>query len=301
MRKIAIVIVNYKSEEFLKNCLIAVEKSRHNNYMLEKIIVVNNDIDVVLNYNDYSISGDKLSIINMPKNIGFGAGCNISVKDIERDVDFILFLNPDVEVSETAIDIAVESLINNSEIGVSGGKIKNYSNNPSYTCEPVREFKQFLIEGIGLFRLLKYMHKDYHQWHKNAFVGHVIGAFYLIRKSVFDQLNGFDERYFVYYEDMDLSRRVGDLGYKLLHNANCEIMHVGGGSSSKVKAYRMYYAYTSAEKYIDKFYGVYKASIYKYMVKLLFLPLRIIKALFMCDMKSVKESLKVYILLKSKD
>jgi GT2 family glycosyltransferase len=80
-------------------------------------------------------------------------------------------------------------------------------------------------------------------------VDHVIGAFYFVRRSVFEVLNGFDEQFFVYLEDVDLSLRAKQAGWKTAYNANAQAFHQGGGTSQQVKAMRLYYILRSQLQY----------------------------------------------------
>ena len=83
-------------------------------------------------------------------------------------------------------------------------------------------------------------------------VDHVIGAFYLIRKKLFDEVKGFDEGYFVYYEDIDLSHRVKEYGYTIYYLAEAKAYHKGGGTSEKIKAKRLFYSLRSKMTYSKK-------------------------------------------------
>lgn len=76
-------------------------------------------------------------------------------------------------------------------------------------------------------------------------VDHVIGAFFLVRRSVFEQLKGFDERYFVYLEDLDFSLRARKAGWKTYYLADATAYHKGGGTSEQVKAHRLFYSLRS--------------------------------------------------------
>ena len=86
-------------------------------------------------------------------------------------------------------------------------------------------------------------------------VDHVIGAFYLIRREVFERLGGFDERFFVYLEDLDLSKRIRDLGGRCMFIADAHALHVGGGTTESVKATRLFYSLRSRLQYVSKHHG----------------------------------------------
>ena len=87
--------------------------------------------------------------------------------------------------------------------------------------------------------------------HKSSIeVDQVMGAFFLIRRDLFHQCNGFDEQFFVYFEEVDLSKRIKDLGFKSFF-LNCNAFHVGGGVSQQVKA-KDYFIQLGAEFYFQE-------------------------------------------------
>ena len=76
-------------------------------------------------------------------------------------------------------------------------------------------------------------------------VDHVIGAFYVIRRSLFESLEGFDERFFVYLEDLDLSLRARQAGWRSVYLTDAQAFHAGGGTSAQDKSARLFYALRS--------------------------------------------------------
>ena len=90
-------------------------------------------------------------------------------------------------------------------------------------------------------------------------VDHVIGAFYLIRRPLFEQLGGFDERFFVYLEDLDLSARVHRAGHGIAYLAEAVGLHHGGGTSEQVKPQRLAYALESRIVYAFKHFTTISA------------------------------------------
>jgi GT2 family glycosyltransferase len=87
-------------------------------------------------------------------------------------------------------------------------------------------------------------------------VDQVIGAFFMIRRSLFERLDGFDERFFVYFEEVDLARRAAQSGWASLHVAEARAYHKGGGTSQAVRAKRLFYSLRSRLKYSAKHHGV---------------------------------------------
>ena len=107
---------------------------------------------------------------------------------------------------------------------------------------------------------------EYWNHNETKIVDQVIGAFFLITKDIFEQLNGFDERFFVYYEELDLSKRVHDSGYKTMYISEIQAYHKGGGTSEQVKALRFFYSTRSSLIYSFKHLGVFKSIIFMFFV-----------------------------------
>jgi GT2 family glycosyltransferase len=91
-------------------------------------------------------------------------------------------------------------------------------------------------------------------------VDHVIGAFYMLRRDLFDSLGGFDERFFVYLEDLDFSLRAKQNGWGSAYLVEARAHHVGGGTSAQIKARRLFYALRSRIAFIYKHFGVGAAT-----------------------------------------
>ena len=86
-------------------------------------------------------------------------------------------------------------------------------------------------------------------------VDQVMGALFLVRRAVFESLNGFDERFFVYFEDLDFSYRAWQAGYSSYFLATAQALHHGGGCSEQVKAARLFYSLRSRILYGYKHFG----------------------------------------------
>jgi GT2 family glycosyltransferase len=89
----------------------------------------------------------------------------------------------------------------------------------------------------------------------------VIGAFFLVRRSIYDQLQGFDERFFVYFEEVDFCERTRQLGMQIVYLATAQARHVGGGCSNQVKATSLFYSLRSRLLYARKHFSNTAASL----------------------------------------
>lgn len=265
-----IVIVNWNSGDQLKECVESVKKSSFDNSILNKVVVVDNDskddsleLAQRLNY-------DKLEIIKNSENLGFGKACNLGAKNSQSD--FILFLNPDAMVYEDTFHKLFDYIEknDNSDVVVYGAQLISDDGNIQRTCARFPNLSNFLVKVLGLNKINSKYFETYHleEWNYNETkqIDHVIGAFYVIKREIFNSINGFDERYFVYFEDLDLSKRVYDSGYKTIYLSEVQAYHKGGGTSEQVKALRFFYSTRSSLIYSFKHLGIFKSIIFMFFV-----------------------------------
>ena len=153
------------------------------------------------------MESDDVKIIDLNYNAGFGKACNIGTK--HSNLDHILFLNPDTIVEKNTIR---EALIKSKEEGYHVLGVSNFNDKNSVQRSSCRELtvNRYFNKTFKLNKLFPNVFKSYNmsEWDhlSDRIVDHVIGSFYLIRRDVFEQIKGFDERFFIYYEDLDLSK-----------------------------------------------------------------------------------------------
>jgi N-acetylglucosaminyl-diphospho-decaprenol L-rhamnosyltransferase len=258
-----VIIINWNSGNYLKNCINSLVAAHAVNPLLvNRVIIVDN------NSSDDSLSGmDKLNlpieIIRNKINMGFGAACNQGA--VLSNADYLLFLNPDTEVLPYSIQTCIHFMEkkDNSNIGACGLKLTDDKGNIHRSCARFPAPGFFLGKALGLDMLLPgYFHSvSMREWDhlSNRAVDHVIGAFYLIRRPLFLQLRGFDERFFVYLEDLDLSLRLSKMGYQTFYLSETSAYHKGGGTSDKIKATRLFYALRSQIIYSFKHFNFLSA------------------------------------------
>jgi len=275
MLTIDIVIVNWNSGTQLKECIQSIFDCEKINFILNKVIIVDNASS------DNSL--DNLELIDLPmqiiknnENLGFGKACNIGAES--SNGDFILFLNPDMIVYEdTFINLFQYIEHNNSEdIGIYGIQLHDENKVVQKTCARFPTVWNFIVRSLGLNKVNNELFKSYtmHEWnHKESkIVDQVMGAFFMVKNELFKNINGFDERYFVYYEELDFSKRLFEYGYKTKYIVEAQAYHKGGGASENVKAKRLFYNLQSRIIYAFKHFGLLKGS-FIMLVTLLIEPL----------------------------
>jgi N-acetylglucosaminyl-diphospho-decaprenol L-rhamnosyltransferase len=253
--KIDIIIVNWNTGDYLKKCVESLIKYDNNN-IGQIIIVDNNSSDQSVN----SLEHNKLiKIIKGKKNNGFGKACNIGAKYSQEK--YLLFLNPDTRVFTNTIKHSLEFMEKgqNSKIAISGAQMVNNDGNIIKSCSYFPTASRFFFNSIGLDNLFKnkgLLMKDFDH-RESIYVNQVIGAFFLIRRDVFFKLNGFDERFFLYFEEVDLSLRSFQLGYLSYFNSNIRCFHRGGISSNNDKVNRHLNYLKSKIIYAKKHFSIF--------------------------------------------
>lgn len=252
---IDIIFVNWNAGNLLCEAVSSIIQYHSN--LVSKVVIVDNAStdDSLERVEKLENLPFELIIIRNQINNGFGAACNQGAEKCTSD--YILLLNPDARLYENSLSTAYNYLNEHPDTGVCSIQLIEEGEKIQRTCARFPTPKMLLIHSTGLNRLPFINVKSYHMgdWdHANtAEVDHVIGAFYLIRRSLFEQLNGFDEeRFFVYLEDLDLSYRVKQAGYKIMYLTEAQAFHEGGGTSSQVKATRLFYSLRSRMIYAFK-------------------------------------------------
>ncbi|GMM91786.1 glycosyltransferase family 2 protein [Qipengyuania sp. MTN3-11] len=250
-----IVIVNWNAGPLLRECVTSI--SREAGDLAASVVVVDNgSTDGSARLSD---DGLPLIIDRAGSNLGFARACNRGAA--RGSAPYLLFLNPDAQIGPRSLHHAVEHL--ESERGTSDGicgvQLLGADHEVQRHCGRFPTASTLVATALGLtslapgiFRPVMLGEFDHRS---SRHVEHVIGAFYLIRREVFESLGGFDERFFVYLEDLDLSQRVAQAGWGTYYLVGAPSLHVGGGTSSQVKAHRLFYANQSRLVYAFKHFG----------------------------------------------
>jgi hypothetical protein len=248
--EIDIVVVNWNSGAQLNSCIGSI-KSFGTCYVTNTIVVDNGSTD-----------GSAIAVNDIPnvkvffagKNLGFGNACNVGAR--HGTSDYLLFLNPDSALYSDSLTIALAFMRDplNANVGICGVQLIDESGHLARSCARFPSVKGFVFHAIGIDKLIPKLGHFMAEWdHKdNREVDQVIGAFFLVRRAVFEALNGFDERFFVYFEEVDFARRAKNLGWHTMYLAEAQAFHAGGGTSNQVKAKRLFYLLRSRLLYSFK-------------------------------------------------
>jgi GT2 family glycosyltransferase len=266
--QLSVIIVNYNVRHFLEQCLYSVQKAIAS-LQAEVIVVDNNSSDNSINYLQPKFSSVVFLVNN--ENAGFAKACNQGLKLAKGK--YILFLNPDTIVPEDCFQKCLGFFDSHPDAGALG--IKMLDGSGHFLKESKRSFPSpmtSLFKLFGLARLFprsktfsKY-HLGYLDENKNHEVDVLAGAFLMVRKEVLDKVGGFDEIFFMYGEDVDLSYRIQKSGYKNYYFSGSSVIHFKGESTRKGSLNYVKLFYNAMSIFVRKHYGGSKAGIFIFLI-----------------------------------
>jgi GT2 family glycosyltransferase len=232
---LSIIIVSYNVRYFLEQLLYSIEKAVQD-IQCEIIVVDNNSIDDTLTMIKNGFP--KVTLIENKDNPGFSVANNQGLKLATGK--YILFLNPDTLVSEDTFAKCIDYIENHPHAGALG--VRMVDGGGSYLPESKRGLptpETAIYKIIGLHRLFPKSKKfnRYYMGHIDEYqtdeIEVLTGAFFFVKKELLDQIGGFDETFFMYGEDIDLSYRVLQTGQKIIYFPETSIIHYKGESTQK--------------------------------------------------------------------
>jgi GT2 family glycosyltransferase len=229
--ELSIIIVNYKSWGVLQQCLDSFQQFPPR--LSYEIIVIDNDSQDG-KFDDFAEHNPQIKLIKNSGNNGFSNGCNLGAENTTGE--YLLFLNPDVILtSSSAIDGMVGFAKKNTDVGIVSCRTINPKGKPER--EIAFENPWLIIGWIrAIYKLLnkKQIALKYGENEDNWYPDWVAGSVILIKSALFNKINKWDQdNYWMYYEDVDLCRKVVSLGKKIALLRNFELRHAHGGSSRR--------------------------------------------------------------------
>lgn len=248
---ISFVIVNYKSQACLTKCLESINGKTGD--LLSEIIVVNNDKEKLFGV-------ENIKVVENEKNCGFGTACNLGAKKASGRILF--FLNPDTEII-TLDFVQVISQMENNGFSIVAPQLIDPSGRPEkWSVGKIITPLGIIKNNFTFFGIKKY-------WLKSAAgeVDWVSGAAFAVRKDLFEKIGGFDENFFMYFEDVDLGKRIKDAGGKILYAPQYKVLHLGGQSYGDGKKQKAAY-YKSQDYYLEKHFGKFSSVLVRLLRKI---------------------------------
>jgi N-acetylglucosaminyl-diphospho-decaprenol L-rhamnosyltransferase len=271
---LSVLIVNYNVCYFLEHCLLSVIQSieymkLEEGWQAEVLVIDNASDDNSVDYLQPLFPS--VRFIRSPENLGFGKANNKLIKDANGR--YVLFLNPDTLVPEDCFVKTIRFMESNQGAGACG--VRMIDGSGRYLPESKRGFpgswNSFmkmtgLIYAFPRSRVFAGYYEGHLDENKTHEVAILSGAWMMVRSAVLQVTGGFDERFFMYAEDIDLSYRIKQAGFKNFYFADTTIVHFKGESTSKDKVYTARF-YTAMIQFVQKHFSGVSVALYTALLK----------------------------------
>lgn len=259
---LSIIIINYKTPEILILCINSLKLTIKS--IKYEIIAA----DVESDYKtEYSIKNKFPDIIFLPikNNAGYSKSVNLGIKKSANDSRYFLVLNADIVVKENAVNRMFDFMERNPVIGISGPQLLNFNNTfqnsyfKFYTPEIILYRRTFLKNFSRAKKALDNFLMAGSDHNSSRCVDWLMGSALFARGEALKKVGLMDERFFMYFEDVDWCRRFWNNGYKVAYYPRAKMMHYHGKQSNESKKYAFIHI-VSAIKYFWKYFGQKKPN-----------------------------------------
>ncbi|SFS71295.1 glycosyltransferase family 2 protein [Lutibacter maritimus] len=235
---ISIVIVNYNVRYFLEQCILSIIDASKK-LAVEIIVVDNNSTDDSVPF--LQSNYPSINLIANKENVGFSKANNQGVSIAKGE--YVLILNPDTVIAEDTLDTIFNFAKTKQNLGILGVKLIDGSG--KYLPESKRGIPTPSASFNKLFGISSSQKGKYYATHigenESGVVAVLVGAFMFMQKSVYNEVKGFDEDYFMYGEDIDLCYKVLNKGYQNYYFSDTQVIHYKGESTKKDLIYLKYF------------------------------------------------------------
>ncbi|MEO1516545.1 MAG: bifunctional riboflavin kinase/FAD synthetase [Bacteroidota bacterium] len=234
---VAVVILNYNGRQYLESFLPSLQNSSYSNAHI--IIADNCSTDDSVDW--LQAHFPDIQLICMDENRGFAGGYNEAIRQIEKEYDYHVLLNSDVEVSKDWIEPIVELMEKDPSIGACQPKIRSFRDRPSFEyAGAAGGWIDYLGYPFCRGRIFSTLEVDNGQYDDVSEVFWASGTAIFVRPKLMKSLGGFDADYFAHLEEIDLCWRIQRAGYKVMVQPRSIVYHVGGGTLDYQSPYKAY-------------------------------------------------------------
>lgn len=271
--EISIIIVTHNSAHEIEVCLNSILRTCPPP-TYEIIVIDNNSSDQTVEF--IVERWPETKVVAQQTNPGFAKANNQGI--VLAQGKFLLFLNPDTIVQPHALSHLVDKMDREPQIGVIAPRLLNVDGSLQSSC---REFPRLINNFIGMseFYRLKWVQNYLGKFFPSlgphdvaTDVDWVVGACFLVRPAVIDEVGPFDESFFMYSEEMEWQYRIKKGGWRVLFSPEAEVIHLGGASSTRYPVQRIIWQYTSLFRFYKLHYSPLKLFMLKGLVWLITIP-----------------------------
>ncbi len=254
MKKLLISIVSWNTKELLRSCLTSLIEHTDSSC---RIVVADNassDGTPEMIRQDFP----SVELIETGANLGFGRAHNMVAESSSEP--FVLFLNPDTKLTEPIHTPMLQIFCRHEDVALVGCRMVNLDGTDQplgiqLPTSPWTEFASGFLSSSIVSEVTKFI-LPRHNPKESGFVRKLYGGCLMMRRTAAEQVGWFDDRFFMYGEDVDLSRRVESAGYKLFYTADTTLIHLCGGASKKAPGrFSTLMQCESIAKLMIKYYG----------------------------------------------
>ena len=215
----SVIVLNHNGKKHLKLCLDSLKKQTYLKY--EVIVVDNASRDGSVNFIKRNHSWVRL--IKSKTNLGYAGGNNLGIENARGE--YIVILNNDTVVDKDWLKELVRVAKGSKKIGIVGGKVYyfDYPNKIQSIGGRLHEWNSFILLGSRIGK----NQEDRGQYEKVGEMDYALGCAFLVKKDVLNRIGLFDEKYFIYNEEIELAYRAKKAGYKIVYAPNAKIWHHG--------------------------------------------------------------------------
>jgi N-acetylglucosaminyl-diphospho-decaprenol L-rhamnosyltransferase len=250
---VAVVSVSYGSELELSSMLSSLPSAA----TVPLLVVVADNRPNEGSTRDVVVEADG-TYVPMPSNLGYGGAINEVVRGLPADIEWVMITNPDVVFHPGAIDRMLATGASTAGIGAVGPVVRNEDGTVYPSARAVPGIR--VGSGHALFSNAWPSNPWTRRYHAASSTdterdaGWLSGSCVLVRRSAFDEIGGFDEGFFMYFEDVDLGYRLSQAGWRNRFTPAAEVTHTGGHSTAGESAAMIRAHHRSAERFIRKKY-----------------------------------------------
>lgn len=258
MKKVSCIIVSFNVRELLKDCLESLRVEREH-LSIEIVIVDNASSDGSPEMlSELGKEDSDLRIVLNAENVGFAAACNQGADLAEGDI--LIFLNPDTIVPAGTTKGMLDFIAADPDVGIVGPRIEYPDGSLQFSCGEELDLRYSFFEAFRLWTVSPRLFGGgrYMSWRHDEVrdVGWVSGGCLMIRRTLFRELHGFDETFFLYTEDMDLCLRAKRMGRRVVYWPNARILHSEAKSAVQLRGDSLVRRYRARLYYFKKHHGI---------------------------------------------
>lgn len=261
---LSIIFVYYNTPQEIKKAIKSIQLSIGE--VSYEVIIVDNASE-----EPFKIQKSKaIKIIKNTYNAGYGSALNQAAAISKGS--FLLLCNSDIQFLQGSIEEMVHEIKKNKKIGVVAPKVVDSNNNLLRTASKIPLLPKALVTFSFLSKIpfLQDIYRDYHLFQLDRSIKQLVpsvgGACLMVKKDVFEKVSGFDERFFMYFEEMDFCFKIQKSGYKILYLPSASIIHFVAGSNKNSKLIKKYFE-KSRYLFFKKYHGLFYAFISEFFLR----------------------------------